>query len=272
MSTSSIMQGTLPRSGGRAALRDRRGLALAIVLGAQLMIVLDLTVVNIALPDIAHGLHFSAASLSWVLSAYTLTFGGLLLLGGRAGDILGRRQVFMAGGAPFPPAPLAGGAGPARGGRLLAPAARGVGGGGWRVRLPGGAGDDPRQLRGRPRARPRAGHLHRRGHGRRVAGPGARRRDHRVGVLALGAVRQRADRRAGRPRLPALPPPNRPPAGPLRRRRGADLHGRDGLARVRHHPRRLGRLERQGGPDPVRRRGDPARRFPLPRIPRPAAG
>src|SRR5262249_62223352 len=113
MSTSPIMQGTLPRSGGRAALRDRRGLALAIVLGAQLMIVLDLTVVNIALPDIAHGLHFSGASLSWVLSAYTLTFGGLLLLGGRAGDILGRRQVFMAGGAPLPPPPPARGPGPA---------------------------------------------------------------------------------------------------------------------------------------------------------------
>src|SRR5262249_61169231 len=112
MSTSSIMQGTLPRSGRRAALRDRRGLALAIVLGAQLMIVLDLTVVNIALPDIARGLHFSAASLSWVLSAYTLTFGGLLLLGGRAGDILGRRQVFMAGMPPVTPPPPARGPAP----------------------------------------------------------------------------------------------------------------------------------------------------------------
>jgi len=128
MSTSSIMQGTLPRSGGRAALRDRRGLALAIVLGAQLMIVLDLTVVNIALPDIAHGLHFSAASLSWVLSAYTLTFGGLLLLGGRAGDILGRRQVFMAGIALFTAASLAGGLAQSAGWLLGARAAQGVGG------------------------------------------------------------------------------------------------------------------------------------------------
>ena len=70
---------------------DRRGVGLALVLGAQLMIILDLTVVNIALPRIEHGLGFSAASLSWVLSAYSLTFGGLLLLGGRLGDILGRR-------------------------------------------------------------------------------------------------------------------------------------------------------------------------------------
>src|SRR5499425_2367328 len=128
MSTSSIMQGTLPRSGGRAALRDRRGLALAIVLGAQLMIVLDLTVVNIALPDIAHGLHFSAASLSWVLNAYTLTFGGLLLLGGRAGDILGRRQVFIAGIALFTAASLAGGLAQSAGWLLAARAAQGVGG------------------------------------------------------------------------------------------------------------------------------------------------
>ena len=62
------------------------------MLGAQLMIILDATVVNIALPHIQAGLGFSLASLSWVLNGYTLTFGGLLLLGGRAGDILGRRQ------------------------------------------------------------------------------------------------------------------------------------------------------------------------------------
>ena len=97
MSTSSIMQETRQLHGRRAALRDRRGLALAIVLGAQLMIILDMTVVNIALPSIARGLHFSVTSLSWVLNAYTLTFGGLLLLGGRAGDILGRRRMFIVG-------------------------------------------------------------------------------------------------------------------------------------------------------------------------------
>src|SRR6266536_115834 len=99
-----IMRGPASDSGRR----DRRGVALAIVLGAQLMIILDMTVVNIALPSIAHGLHFSAPSLSWVLNAYTLTFGGLLLLGGRAGDILGRRRVFMAGIALFTDASLVG--------------------------------------------------------------------------------------------------------------------------------------------------------------------
>jgi MFS family permease len=71
------------------------------MLAAQLMVILDLTVVNIALPHIATGLHFSTTSLSWVMNGYTLTFGGLLLLGGRAGDILGRRRVFLAGIALF---------------------------------------------------------------------------------------------------------------------------------------------------------------------------
>jgi len=128
MSTSSIMQETRLRPRRRTALRDRRGLALAIVLGAQLMIILDLTVVNIALPSIAHGLGFSAAGLSWVLNAYTLTFGGLLLLGGRAGDILGRRRVFVAGIVLFTAASLAGGLAQSAGLLLAARAAQGVGG------------------------------------------------------------------------------------------------------------------------------------------------
>ena len=128
MSTSSIMQETRQLPGRRAALRDRRGLALAIVLGAQLMIILDMTVVNIALPSIASGLHFSVPSLSWVLNAYTLTFGGLLLLGGRAGDILGRRRVFLAGIILFTAASLAGGLAQSAGWLLAARAAQGAGG------------------------------------------------------------------------------------------------------------------------------------------------
>jgi EmrB/QacA subfamily drug resistance transporter len=112
----------------RARGRDRRGMALALVLGAQLMIILDMTVVNIALPSIARGLDFSAPSLSWVLNAYTLTFGGLLLLGGRAGDILGRRRVFMAGIALFTIASLAGGLATSAAWLLAARAAQGVGG------------------------------------------------------------------------------------------------------------------------------------------------
>ena len=128
MSTSSVMQETRQRPSRRTALRDRRGLALAIVLGAQLMIILDMTVVNIALPSIARGLHFSPEGLSWVLNAYTLTFGGLLLLGGRAGDILGRRRVFGAGIMLFTAASLAGGLAQSAGWLLAARAAQGVGG------------------------------------------------------------------------------------------------------------------------------------------------
>ena len=79
------------------------------MLAAQLMVILDMTVVNIALPHIATGLHFTATSLSWVMNGYTLAFGGLLLLGGRAGDILGRRRMFLAGIALFTVASLAGG-------------------------------------------------------------------------------------------------------------------------------------------------------------------
>src|SRR6516225_7361955 len=94
---------------GAAGRRDRPNITLAVVLCAQLMIVLDMTVVNIALPSMATGLHLSATSLSWVLNAYALTFGGLLLHGGRAGDILGRRRVFLTGIALFTLASLAAG-------------------------------------------------------------------------------------------------------------------------------------------------------------------
>jgi EmrB/QacA subfamily drug resistance transporter len=106
----------------------RRGVSLALVLCAQLMIVLDLTVVNIALPLIQHGLGFSPASLSWVLNAYALTFGGLLLFGGRLGDIFGRRKVFRAGLAVFTLASLAGGLATSAPMLLAARAVQGAGG------------------------------------------------------------------------------------------------------------------------------------------------
>ena len=98
------------------------------MLSAQLMIILDMTVVNIALPHIQANLHFSATSLAWVLNAYTLTSGGLLLLGGRAGDILGRRRMFIAGISLFTLASLAGGLATTEGLLLAARALQGVGG------------------------------------------------------------------------------------------------------------------------------------------------
>ncbi len=73
------------------------------------MVVLDATIVNVALPHIQRALGFSGTGLEWVVNAYALTFGGLLLLGGRAGDLLGRRRVFIAGLLLFSAASLAGG-------------------------------------------------------------------------------------------------------------------------------------------------------------------
>src|SRR5580700_10236671 len=76
-------------------------LVLGLVLIGQFMVVLDASIVNVALPSIRHGLRFSTTGLQWVVNAYTLTFAGFLLLGGRASDLLGRRRVFIAGRALF---------------------------------------------------------------------------------------------------------------------------------------------------------------------------
>lgn len=92
------------------------------------MVVLDSTIVNIALPHIQNALSFSTTDLTWVVSAYTLTFGGLLLLGGRAGDILGRRRVFMTGILLFTFASLLGGLAQEPWQLLTARALQGVGG------------------------------------------------------------------------------------------------------------------------------------------------
>jgi EmrB/QacA subfamily drug resistance transporter len=85
------------------------GIALTVISAAQLMVVLDASIVNIALPFVQRDLGFSQANLSWVVTAYTLAFGGLLLLGGRAGDLLGRRRVFIGGVVLFAVASLLGG-------------------------------------------------------------------------------------------------------------------------------------------------------------------
>ncbi|MFE7412060.1 MFS transporter [Streptomyces laurentii] len=108
--------------------RDRPGVALAVIAACQLMVILDATIVNIALPHIQDALDFSTTSLSWVLSAYTLTFGGLLLLGGRAGDILGRRRMFLIGILVFTFSSLLGGFAQEPWQLLAARALQGVGG------------------------------------------------------------------------------------------------------------------------------------------------
>ena len=85
------------------------GIALLVIAFAQLMVVLDTTIVNVALPSIQHALRFNSTDLEWVINGYSLAFGGLLLLGGRAGDLFGRRRMFIAGVLLFAAGSLAGG-------------------------------------------------------------------------------------------------------------------------------------------------------------------
>src|SRR3954469_15549565 len=122
---------TLVVNGADSAVRPVRASAnavLAIVAVAQFMVVLDASVVNVALPSIQRDVGFSEQNLSWVLNAYTLLFGGFLLLGGRAADRLGRRRLFMAGMALFAGASLACGLSQSEATLLIARGAQGLGG------------------------------------------------------------------------------------------------------------------------------------------------
>jgi EmrB/QacA subfamily drug resistance transporter len=105
-----------------------RWLILVIACLAQFMVVLDATVVNVALPSIQRGLHFSPSSLQWVVNAYTLIFGGFLLLGGRAGDLIGRKRLFVAGVALFSAASLLNGLAQSSGMLIVGRGLQGLGG------------------------------------------------------------------------------------------------------------------------------------------------
>jgi EmrB/QacA subfamily drug resistance transporter len=119
--TRSALPQDLPPEAGRAAA------GIALVLVAQLMLILDATVVNVALPRIDADLGFGPAALSWVLNAYTLAFGGLLLLGGRLGDVFGRRRVFEIGLAVFTLGSVVGGLAPSPAWLVAGRTAQGVG-------------------------------------------------------------------------------------------------------------------------------------------------
>jgi EmrB/QacA subfamily drug resistance transporter len=114
------------------ARRHERGVSdgaiLALVCVAQFMVVLDVSIVNVALPSIGHDLHYSATGLQWVVNAYVLTFAGFLLLGGRTADLFGRRRVFIAGLALFSIASLLGGLAQTSAELTAARAAQGLGG------------------------------------------------------------------------------------------------------------------------------------------------
>ena len=113
---------------GDAENSPRLTAALIVISAAQLMVVLDATIVTVALPSIQRALHFSPANLEWVISGYTLAFGGLLLLGGRLGDVLGRRRMFVLGLAVFSLGSLAGGLATTSGWLIASRAVQGVGG------------------------------------------------------------------------------------------------------------------------------------------------
>jgi EmrB/QacA subfamily drug resistance transporter len=106
----------------------RKRWILALTCLAQFMVILDVSVVNVALPSIRTDLGFSAVNLQWVVNAYTLTFAGFLLLGGRAADLLGRRRVFVAGMMLFAAASLAGGLSTNQATLVIARAVQGLGG------------------------------------------------------------------------------------------------------------------------------------------------
>ncbi len=103
------------------------GVALGVIAVAQLMVVLDVAIVNVALPSIQRALSFSATDLEWVVNAYAIAFGGLLLLGGRAGDLFGRRRMFVAGTLLFTAGSLAGGFATTATALIAARALQGVG-------------------------------------------------------------------------------------------------------------------------------------------------
>ncbi|HEX7293793.1 MAG TPA: MFS transporter [Solirubrobacterales bacterium] len=107
--------------------RDRRWIALGLLCMAQFVVVLDASIVNVALPTIGEALDFTESNLSWVVNAYVLTFGGFLLLGGRMADLLGRRRVFMGGLVLFALASLAGGLATNAGQLIAARAVQGLG-------------------------------------------------------------------------------------------------------------------------------------------------
>src|SRR5256886_6459025 len=110
-----------------AVAQQRRWIALILLCVAQFVVVLDASIVNVALPTIGGALHFSEGNLSWVVNAYVLVFGGFLLLGGRIADLLGRRRLFIGGLILFAAASLAGGLAQSAGWLVAARAVQGLG-------------------------------------------------------------------------------------------------------------------------------------------------
>ena len=205
--------------------------ALAVVCAAFFMTILDVSIVNVALPSIGTSLDFSRENLQWVLTAYAITFGGFLLLGGRAADLFGRRRVFLVGVVIFTVASLLCGLAssetvPDRRARHPGPRRR--------DHLAGRALDRHDHLRGGRRAQQGARDLGRARRRRRRGRRAARRRPDEVLRLGVDLLHQRPGRRArvrARPALRAREPLRAPDLAGRRRRR--DGHGRARAARLR---------------------------------------
>ncbi len=169
----------------------RRWLALYVLCTGVLMIVLDVTVVNVALPSIQTDLGFSGSALAWVINAYLIAFGGLLLLAGRIGDLIGHKRVFLAGLAIFTIASLVCGLAQSQA-MLVGRAIRA--GGGRRDDLGGRAGHDREDVPAAGRTGQGDRRVRLRRLRRRLRGPARRRRAHAGDQLALDLLHQRSDR------------------------------------------------------------------------------
>ena len=217
-----------------AAVATSRWAKLIVLCAGMLMIILDQTITTVALPSIQSDLHFSQSNLAWVVNAYLIAFGGLLLLAGRLGDLIGRRNMFIGG--------------PRRVRRIVAALRprRQRGDADRRPLRPGrrrrdDVGRDPRDDR---RAVPEAGRagardrrLQLRLGGRRVARAAGRRRADRDAELALDLLRQPPDRAGDRLRRTAAARPRAGPrARPRRRRRGRSADHQRADARRLHDP------------------------------------
>ena len=174
-----------------------RGPALVLILMAAFMVVLDFSIVNVALPSIQRELGFSASAVQWIVTAYAITFGGLLILGGRAADLFGRRRVFMAGLLVFTAASLSGGLAHDP---VLLVASRAIQGVGGALVAPSALSLITTGFTAGPGAQSGARYLRRDGVDRFRGRSGARRRAGPVHQLAGGVPGERPGRRAGHAR------------------------------------------------------------------------
>ena len=211
-------------------------LVLCLVCIAQFMVILDATIVNVALPSIQEDLNLAENDLQWVVNAYTLTFGGFLLLGGRAGDLIGRKRVFLAGLVVFTVASFLNGIAETSTWLILA---RGLQGFGAALIAPRGALDPDDDLRRGRSADEGARRLGRDRDRRRRGRVAARRHSRRVPLLAMDLLRQRARGHRGIRRLRDLRArvACRRGAPDLRHSRSGHRHRRPDLTGLRNRQR-----------------------------------